>query len=164
MCRRTPSSGQTTRQDHEALPRCSLPLAAAAVHASPEEPKQLSQDQQQSPACCSQLITQGSQRNLRQARPQVLDRTQRVQYEIPANARISSACRHFLAQLLVGDPAKRLSTAGIMEHPWFRHGLPEGVYSLNDECLRLKVRSGASGHASAALQSAGASSARHTAQ
>ena len=27
-----------------------------------------------------------------------------------------------------------------MEHPWFRHGLPEGVYSLNDECLRLKVR------------------------
>ena len=26
-----------------------------------------------------------------------------------------------------------------MEHQWFRHGLPEGVYSLNDECLRLKV-------------------------
>ena len=69
----------------------------------------------------------------------MLERTQKVQYEIPANARISPACRHFLSQLLVGDPNKRLSTAGIMEHPWFRHGLPQGVYSLNDECLRLKV-------------------------
>ena len=39
---------------------------------------------------------------------QVLERTQRVQYEIPANARISSACRHFLAQLLVCPGSARL--------------------------------------------------------
>ena len=69
----------------------------------------------------------------------MLERTQKVQYEIPAGSRISPACRHFLSQVLVGDPNKRLSTVGIMEHAWFRHGLPPGVYSLNDECLRLKV-------------------------
>ncbi|KAK9804446.1 hypothetical protein WJX73_002124 [Symbiochloris irregularis] len=68
----------------------------------------------------------------------VLERTQNVDYRIPSNPRISSACRDFLSHLLVADPDQRLSTAAIMEHPWFCQGLPPGVKSLNDECLRLK--------------------------
>ena len=70
---------------------------------------------------------------------QVLERTQHVDYRIPSSPRISSACRDFLSHLLVADPDQRLSTAAIMEHPWFCQGLPPGVKSLNDECLRLKV-------------------------
>ena len=70
---------------------------------------------------------------------QVLERTQNVDYRIPSQPRISIACRDFLSHLLVADPDERLSTAGIMEHPWFCQGLPAGVKSLNDECLRLKV-------------------------
>ena len=69
----------------------------------------------------------------------MLERTQNVDYRIPSSPRISSACRDFLSHLLVADPDQRLSTAAIMEHPWFGQGLPSGVKSLNDECLRLKV-------------------------
>ena len=77
---------------------------------------------------------------------QVLERTQNVDYRIPTNPRISPACRDFLSSLLVADPDHRLSTAAIMEHPWFCQGLPAGVKSLNDECLRLKVRPAAAPH------------------
>lgn len=70
---------------------------------------------------------------------QVLERTQNVDYRIPNSPRISGPCRDFLSHLLVADPDQRLSTAAIMEHPWFCQGLPAGVKSLNDECLRLKV-------------------------
>lgn len=71
---------------------------------------------------------------------QVLARTLAVDYHIPRRPRVSNECVHLMSQLLVKDPNGRLTPAGIMKHPWFRHNLPPGVGDLNDKCLRMKVR------------------------
>ena len=35
---------------------------------------------------------------------------------------------------------QRLTTAQVMQHPWFLHKLPKGVDTLNKRCLAMKVR------------------------
>lgn len=70
---------------------------------------------------------------------QVLARTLRVDYRIPSRPQVSPACVHLISKLLVADPNGRLSTEGIMRHPWFRTNLPPGVEDLNAQCLRMKV-------------------------
>ena len=75
----------------------------------------------------------------RRCRLQVLARTLRVDYRIPSKPRVSHEAAHLLSNLLVLDPNKRLTTAGVMQHPWFRQGLPRGVDTLNQRCLQMKV-------------------------
>lgn len=62
---------------------------------------------------------------------QVLDRTIRVDYKIPAKPKVSDACINFLGKMLVGDPAKRITVKEIYEHPWFKQGFPAAVSPLS---------------------------------
>ena len=71
---------------------------------------------------------------------QVLARTLRVDYKLPSKPRVSADVAHLLSSLLVLDPAQRLTTAQVMQHPWFLHKLPKGVDTLNKRCLAMKVR------------------------
>ncbi|KAL4546763.1 hypothetical protein Ndes2526B_g01961 [Nannochloris sp. 'desiccata'] len=37
-----------------------------------------------------------------------------------------------MSKLLIPDPTKRITIAGILEHPWFNKDLPPGVKQMND--------------------------------
>lgn len=43
----------------------------------------------------------------------------------------SVACRDLLKQMLCSEPARRISIAGIMNHPWFLKDLPAGTHEMN---------------------------------
>ncbi len=58
-----------------------------------------------------------------------------VEYALPAAAVVTPECRDLLAQLLVADPAKRISLADVQRHPWFTRDLPPGVAGMNDRLL-----------------------------
>ena len=41
------------------------------------------------------------------------------------------ACRDLLKQMLQAEPSKRITIAGIMNHPWFLKDLPGGTHEMN---------------------------------
>ncbi|XP_062029876.1 serine/threonine-protein kinase SAPK2-like [Rosa rugosa] len=47
-----------------------------------------------------------------------------VQYSIPDHVQVSIECRHLLSQIFVENPEKRITIAGIKNHPWFLKNLP----------------------------------------
>ncbi|XP_050376535.1 serine/threonine-protein kinase SAPK2-like [Argentina anserina] len=47
-----------------------------------------------------------------------------VHYSIPEHVQVSIECRHLLSQIFVENPEKRLTIAGIKNHPWFSKNLP----------------------------------------
>lgn len=55
-----------------------------------------------------------------------------VDYHIPPHVRVSDECKDLLARILVADPAKRITIAGIYNHKWYLKGLPPGVREMND--------------------------------
>jgi serine/threonine-protein kinase SRK2 len=63
---------------------------------------------------------------------QMIQRILKVEYEFPSHVKLSPELRDFMSQMLVADPAKRITIAGILEHPWFNKGLPLGVKSMNN--------------------------------
>eukprot|EP00208_Stichococcus_sp_RCC1054_P006645 CAMPEP_0206137726 /NCGR_PEP_ID=MMETSP1473-20131121/2795_1 /ASSEMBLY_ACC=CAM_ASM_001109 /TAXON_ID=1461547 /ORGANISM="Stichococcus sp, Strain RCC1054" /LENGTH=349 /DNA_ID=CAMNT_0053530941 /DNA_START=308 /DNA_END=1357 /DNA_ORIENTATION=- len=54
----------------------------------------------------------------------------------------SVACRDLLKQMLCSEPARRISIAGIMNHPWFLKDLPAGTHEMN---ARLQATDNVSG-------------------
>ena len=43
-----------------------------------------------------------------------------VEYEFPPQVSISPQCRDLLCKILVADPNRRITIAGIQAHPWYR--------------------------------------------
>ena len=58
-----------------------------------------------------------------------------VNYELPGHVAMSADCRDLLSQILVADPARRITVPAILRHPWFLRGLPDGVAEMNDRLV-----------------------------
>lgn len=54
-------------------------------------------------------------------------------------AQLSAECQDLLLALLQPNPAERITMAGVLKHPWFVQGLPEGALSMSDHCLSRGV-------------------------
>ncbi|KAH7439274.1 hypothetical protein KP509_04G053300 [Ceratopteris richardii] len=54
-----------------------------------------------------------------------IDRIMNVRYSFPDNVHISEECNDLLSSIFVTDPAKRITIAGIKDHPWFKKDLPK---------------------------------------
>ncbi|KXZ50290.1 hypothetical protein GPECTOR_17g929 [Gonium pectorale] len=66
-----------------------------------------------------------SDRDNRAQREAVIRRIASADWQLPANAAVSPACRDLLTRIL------RLPMEGIMRHPWFLEELPEGALDFN---------------------------------
>ncbi|GLC38360.1 hypothetical protein PLESTM_000717400 [Pleodorina starrii] len=62
---------------------------------------------------------------------------------VPPGMTVSPQCLHLLTQMLVPDPNRRISMAEIMEHPWFRSGLPAAALTMNTALVRQQTAQGA---------------------
>jgi serine/threonine-protein kinase SRK2 len=65
----------------------------------------------------------------------MLQRILNVEYGFPSHVRVSDPCKDLLARILVADPSKRITVPEILEHPWFKTDLPEGVSEMNDRLV-----------------------------
>ena len=54
-----------------------------------------------------------------------IQRIMGVKYSFPASLHLSRECVDLIARIFVGNPANRISIAGIQKHPWFLKNLPE---------------------------------------
>ena len=61
----------------------------------------------------------------------MITRILKVDYKFPSNVVPSPDLQDLLNKLLTSDPAKRITIAGIFEHPWFCKDLPPGVREMN---------------------------------
>ena len=48
-----------------------------------------------------------------------------MKYSFPTNLHISRECLDMMSKIFVGNPANRISIAGIKSHPWFTKNLPD---------------------------------------
>lgn len=65
-----------------------------------------------------------------------------VKYSFPTNLHISRECLDMMSKIFVGNPANRISIAGIKSHPWFTKNLPDElkvccVLEIPAACLSL---------------------------
>lgn len=56
-----------------------------------------------------------------------------MDYRIPENGSITPQLRDLLSRMLVEQPGRRITVAGIQAHEWYLTGLPEGALAMNDE-------------------------------
>lgn len=63
----------------------------------------------------------------------VLQRIMGVKYSFPTNLHISRECLDMMSKIFVGNPANRISIAGIKSHPWFTKNLPDEL-KVGDMC------------------------------
>lgn len=68
---------------------------------------------------------------------QMLQRMQRSEYYIPQDVYLTDECRDILSQLLNPAPTKRITTEGILTHPWFQLNLPEKALEMNKSYLQM---------------------------
>lgn len=54
-----------------------------------------------------------------------IQRIMGVKYSFPPSLHLSRECVDLIARIFVGNPANRISIAGIQKHPWFLRNLPE---------------------------------------
>lgn len=54
-----------------------------------------------------------------------IQRIMGVKYSFPPSLHLSRECVDLIARIFVGNPANRISIAGIQKHPWFLKNLPE---------------------------------------
>jgi len=54
-----------------------------------------------------------------------IQRIMGVKYSFPPSLHLSRECVDLIARVFVGNPANRISIAGIQKHPWFLKNLPE---------------------------------------
>ncbi|KAL3133461.1 Serine/threonine-protein kinase srk2a [Trebouxia sp. C0009 RCD-2024] len=54
-----------------------------------------------------------------------IQRIMGVKYSFPTNLHISRECLDMMSKIFVGNPANRISIAGIKSHPWFTKNLPD---------------------------------------
>ena len=64
----------------------------------------------------------------------------------------SSQVLHLLTQMLQPDPARRIPMSAIMEHPWFRAGLPPAALTMNTALVRQQAQQAAAGTATSGEQ------------
>ncbi|EIE22391.1 sulfur stress regulator [Coccomyxa subellipsoidea C-169] len=62
----------------------------------------------------------------------MIQRILKVEYEFPAHVKVSKECRDLLSNILVPDPASRITIPEIQRHPWYLKDLPPGVAEMND--------------------------------
>lgn len=62
----------------------------------------------------------------------MIQRILKVEYQFPPHVRASGDLRDLLSKILVPDPSKRITVAGIQSHPWYLKDLPPGVAEMND--------------------------------
>lgn len=80
--------------------------------------------------CCLALMSLYSQRDVEYVL--WLQRILKVEYEFPAHVKVSKECRDLLSNILVPDPASRITIPEIQRHPWYLKDLPPGVAEMND--------------------------------
>lgn len=73
----------------------------------------------------------------------MIQRILRVDYSFPPHVKLSPELEDIMKRILVSDPSKRITMAGILEHPWYNKDLPPGVKQMNDK-IHLPSRSGQS--------------------
>ena len=54
-----------------------------------------------------------------------VQRIMSVKYSFPSNLHLSRECLDLIGKIFVGNPAQRISIAGIKSHPWFLKNLPD---------------------------------------
>lgn len=68
----------------------------------------------------------------------------RGQYELPdrlENGDTSSeSCKGLLQQMLIAEPATRITISEIQKHPWFCQGLPSSLTGFNDQLLQKQEK------------------------
>ncbi len=64
----------------------------------------------------------------------LLQRMLTAQIEPLPDIELSDDCRDLLRQMLQRDPAQRLSSWQVLEHPWFQVNLPQGVLRYVGGC------------------------------
>lgn len=69
-----------------------------------------------------------------QRQRQVLNRIMNLSYHLPND--LSAECRDLIKKILRDDPAKRIGITQIMQHPWYKVGLPPNALTMNDVYLR----------------------------
>ena len=57
--------------------------------------------------------------------PLLLQRIMGVKYSFPPNLHLSGECTDIISKIFMGNPAHRITIAGIRSHPWFLKNLPE---------------------------------------
>lgn len=67
----------------------------------------------------------------------LLQRMLSAQVEPPHDVELSDSCRDLLQRMLQRDPAQRLSSWQVLQHPWFQVNLPEGVLRCGEGCARV---------------------------
>lgn len=60
----------------------------------------------------------------------VLNRIVALQYRLPPD--LTPECQDLIRRILVADPRKRLAITDIMQHPWYKVGLPPNALTMND--------------------------------
>ncbi|KAG2494704.1 hypothetical protein HYH03_007218 [Edaphochlamys debaryana] len=64
------------------------------------------------------------------------------EWSVPPGMGVSPQCLHLLTQMLVPDPARRIPMQAIMEHPWFRAGLPPAALTMNTALVKQQLAQG----------------------
>lgn len=82
-----------------------------------------------------------------EAQDALLQRIMGVKYSFPTNLHISRECLDMMSKIFVGNPANRISIAGIKSHPWFTKNLPD---ELKVRCV-LEHSASSSTHSAASL-------------
>jgi serine/threonine-protein kinase SRK2 len=74
--------------------------------------------------------------NLGQTVLRLLDDMRAARYAFPSH--LTPAARDLVVRLLCPEPQKRIRIAEVLQHPWFRPGLPLSALSMNDAYLKLE--------------------------
>ncbi|PNW76806.1 hypothetical protein CHLRE_11g477000v5 [Chlamydomonas reinhardtii] len=73
-------------------------------------------------------------------------------WAVPPGMTVSPQVLHLLTQMLQPDPARRIPMSAIMEHPWFRAGLPPAALTMNTALVRQQAQQAAAGTATSGEQ------------
>ncbi|GIL87876.1 hypothetical protein Vretifemale_15924, partial [Volvox reticuliferus] len=106
-----------------------------------------------------EVMHEPAQQGQGQGQPGARDRAATIQrilegdWSVPPGMSVTPQCLHLLTQMLVPNPARRITMAAIMEHPWFRSGLPPAALTMNTALVRQQAAQ--SGAAAVAEQTEG---------
>lgn len=64
----------------------------------------------------------------------VLNRIMNLDFHLPND--LTAECRDLIKKILKDDPAQRITIKDIMQHPWYKVGLPPNALTMNDVYLK----------------------------
>ncbi|GMH39178.1 hypothetical protein BSKO_07076 [Bryopsis sp. KO-2023] len=64
----------------------------------------------------------------------VLSRIMSLNYHLPSD--LTPECRDLIKKILKDDPKQRITISEIMQHPWYKVGLPPNALTMNDVYLK----------------------------